>query len=237
MIYLILFILGSIFGSFLSLIINRTIREESIVHPPSHCESCNHRLYPYDLIPILSFIFLKGKCRYCKSKIATETFFTELITGLIFILTYDGANIIQSILLALGLSLAMVIAAIDFKTYDIYMYQILILSIFGLVYRYIYLSFDIKFFKKILIFTIIYGIIYILSQGGLGNGDIYYYLSTFLFIANDLIVWSVLFSIWMGAIFGIVIAIKNKSMKIEIPFCIYIFAGFMIVSINNGAVL
>ncbi len=234
MVYLFLFILGSILASFSTLVINRTIKGESIVRPASHCEACNHRLYPYDLIPILSFILLKGRCRYCKSKIPVESFFTEIIGGLLVILAYNPNNIIQSILLAIGIFLAMIIAVIDFKSFDIYMSHIFLLSIIAGIYRYLYIGYDLIFLRKIIVFIVIYALIYKLSQGGLGNGDIYYYLSLFLFIADQSIIWFILYSLWIGAIFALLIGIRNRSSKIEIPFCIYIFASFLIVIMTNG---
>lgn len=234
MTYLFLFILGSILASFSNLVINRTIREESIVRPASHCETCNHRLYPYDLIPILSFILLRGKCRYCKARIPIESLFTEIIGGLLLVLVYNPNNTIQSILLSLAILWAMVIAVIDFKSFDIYMSHILVLSILGIIYRYLYIGYDLIFLRKIIVFIVIYALIYKLSKGGLGNGDIYYYLSLFLFISNQYIIWFILYSLWIGAFFGLIIGIKNKSTKIEIPFCIYIFASFLIVIMTNG---
>ena len=234
MTYLFLFILGSVLASFCNLVINRTISQESIVRPASHCETCNHRLYPYDLIPILSFILLKGRCRYCKAKLPVELFFTEIIGGLLAILAYNPNNIIQSILLALGIFLAMIIAVIDFKSFDIYMIHISILAIIASIYRYLYIGYDLIFLRKIIVFIVIYALIYKLSKGGLGNGDIYYYLSLFLFISNQYIIWFILYSLWIGAFFGLIIGIKNKSTKIEIPFCIYIFASFLIVIMTNG---
>ena len=69
MIYALLFILGIIFGSFYNVVGLRLSKEESIVFPPSHCTSCNHKLSPLDMVPIFSYIFLKGKCRYCSKHI------------------------------------------------------------------------------------------------------------------------------------------------------------------------
>lgn len=232
--YMLLFAIGSIFASFANLVVLRTIRDESIVFPPSHCDSCGHRLRARDLVPILSYIFLRGRCRYCKSKIPLESFMIELILGLIFAIIFDCSNIIGSILIFLGLMLALIIALIDLKTYDIYMGQILILSIIGIIYRYISIGFDIKFFYIILGFAISYLLIYLISKAGIGDGDIYFYLALFLFVENDFIIWFFLISIWLGAIYGIFIFFKYRSLKIEIPFCIFIFMAFLIIVLFRG---
>ncbi len=77
------FIIGSCFGSFISLLCFRFINKESIVFPGSHCEKCYHQIPPYDLIPILSFITLKGKCRYCHQKISKVSFTNEIFLGFV----------------------------------------------------------------------------------------------------------------------------------------------------------
>ncbi|MBI2074532.1 MAG: prepilin peptidase [Candidatus Levybacteria bacterium] len=66
-----LFILGISIGSFLNVLIDRMPRNESIVYKRSHCESCKKTLSWYDLIPFLSFIFLKGRCRYCNVSLSS----------------------------------------------------------------------------------------------------------------------------------------------------------------------
>lgn len=232
--YILLFAIGSIFASFANLVVLRTIRGESIVYPPSHCDSCGHKLKAVDLFPIISYIFLRGKCRYCKSKIPIESFMVELILGLILAIIFDFTNFIGSILIFLGLMLALIIALIDLKTYDIYMNQVGILAIIGIIYRYISIAFDIKFIYIILGFAISYLLIYVVSKAGIGDGDVYFYLALFLFVENDFIIWFFLISIWLGAIYGIFIFLKHRTLKIEIPFCIFIFMAFLIIVLFRG---
>ncbi|MGN1038502.1 MAG: prepilin peptidase [Mailhella sp.] len=80
-------ILGLIFGSFFNVCIFRFISKESIVYPPSHCTVCGHTLNALDLIPVLSWLFLRGRCRYCHSPISAQYVIVELLTALIFFLT------------------------------------------------------------------------------------------------------------------------------------------------------
>ena len=63
-------VFGLVIGSFLNVCIYRIPRKESVVTVPSHCPDCNTKLKPYDLIPVFSYLFLKGKCRYCSAKIS-----------------------------------------------------------------------------------------------------------------------------------------------------------------------
>ena len=80
-----LFILGTIVGSFLNVCIHRLPRGESIVFPASHCPQCGHKLSALDLLPVLSCLFLRGKCRYCRARISWRYPLVEMVTGLFFV--------------------------------------------------------------------------------------------------------------------------------------------------------
>jgi leader peptidase (prepilin peptidase)/N-methyltransferase len=79
-------ILGLAVGSFLNVCIDRLPQNKSIVLPPSHCEACQHKLAAKDLIPIFSYLRLRGRCRYCQASIPRRVFWVELATALIFAL-------------------------------------------------------------------------------------------------------------------------------------------------------
>lgn len=83
--YLLLFIMGITFGSFLTLATYRIPLNQDITHERSYCPNCNHKLSFLDLIPVFSYIFLGGKCRYCKKKISPRYMIIEICTGLMFI--------------------------------------------------------------------------------------------------------------------------------------------------------
>lgn len=83
--YIIIFVMGSVFGSFLTLATYRIPLNQDITHKHSYCPKCNHKLSFLDMIPILSYIFLKGKCRYCKAKIGPRYFTIEILSGIAFI--------------------------------------------------------------------------------------------------------------------------------------------------------
>lgn len=83
--YLVFGILGLVLGSFLNVVIYRIPRDESIVFPPSHCPVCNVPIKPYDNIPVISYIILRGRCRNCGERISIIYPLVEVITGAIFI--------------------------------------------------------------------------------------------------------------------------------------------------------
>lgn len=90
--YILVFAMGTIFGSFLTLAVYRIPLKKDITHERSFCPNCNHRLEFLDLIPVLSYIFLKGKCRYCGEKIRIRYLLLEVLSGIVFLISYISMN-------------------------------------------------------------------------------------------------------------------------------------------------
>lgn len=88
-----MFAIGATLGSFYTLAVYRIPIKQDITHKRSYCPNCNHRLNFLDLIPILSYIFLGGKCRYCKNKIRPRYLILEISSGLVFLLYAISLNI------------------------------------------------------------------------------------------------------------------------------------------------
>ena len=123
-----IFLIGLIIGSFLNVVILRTVSNESIVFPGSKCPKCQTPLKWYHNIPVLSYIFLRGKCAFCKEKISIQYPLVELITGLIFTLfgylylntifsTDESVPILTMMFLVsiIATSLFIVVSGTDFK--------------------------------------------------------------------------------------------------------------------------
>lgn len=91
--YIMIFMMGTVFGSFFTLAVYRIPLKKDITHERSFCPKCNHRLEFLDLIPILSYIALKGKCRYCGEKIRIRYLALETLSGIVFLLAYLTLNI------------------------------------------------------------------------------------------------------------------------------------------------
>lgn len=96
--YIMIFIMGTVFGSFFTLAVYRIPLKRDITHERSFCPNCNHRLEFLDLIPVLSYIFLKGKCRYCDEKVRIRYLVLEILSGVVFLLGYISLNIKNPIL-------------------------------------------------------------------------------------------------------------------------------------------
>ena len=88
MVELYIFVLGLLFGSFYNVVGLRLPKGESIVFPGSHCPKCGHKLMWYENIPLISYIFLKGRCKKCKCRISAWYPVIELLTAMLFLISY-----------------------------------------------------------------------------------------------------------------------------------------------------
>lgn len=113
---LIAFLFGVVFGSFLNVLIYRIPRDESVVFPSSHCPKCNAKLKPYHNIPLLSWLFLGGRCAYCKEKISLQYPMIELIAGLIAMSVVHKYSLsIPMLFITLSFMMLLALSMIDFK--------------------------------------------------------------------------------------------------------------------------
>ncbi len=109
-------VLGLAIGSFLNVVILRVPRGESISFPASHCPKCKQKLKFYHNIPLLSWIFLGGKCAYCKEKISFQYPLIELLVSLIFVLAYiKSGDILHGMVLGLLFALLLALSVIDLR--------------------------------------------------------------------------------------------------------------------------
>ncbi|ADL68795.1 Prepilin peptidase [Thermoanaerobacterium thermosaccharolyticum DSM 571] len=234
--YLLVFIFGTIIGSFLNVVIYRLPRNESLVYPPSHCTKCKNELKPYDLVPILSYMILKGRCRYCGDKISIRYPIVELITGLIYLILFIYFGIsIKSLSYAFLASLLIVITFIDIEHKIIPNKIILTGLIAGAIFR--VLMFNYGVWDYIVGFFLGGGVlllISLLSGGGMGGGDIKLMALIGLFIGWKLTISTLFIAVLLGAVGGIIlIVLKIKTRKDYIPFGPYISAA-CIISILYG---
>jgi leader peptidase (prepilin peptidase)/N-methyltransferase len=110
------FILGTLIGSFLNVVILRLPKDESVVFVSSHCPACNTPLKPWHNIPLFSWIFLKGKCSFCNTKISLQYPLIELISGLIFLALCAKFSLsFASLLIGFSFLTLLALSMIDFK--------------------------------------------------------------------------------------------------------------------------
>lgn len=110
------FVTGAIFGSFGNVLIYRIPEKLSIVDPPSFCPNCRTRIRWYDNIPLVSFVLLKGRCRFCNAKIPFRYFFVELLTALAFSTAYlKAGDIVEAVFGSILFFYLIVVSFIDLE--------------------------------------------------------------------------------------------------------------------------
>ncbi len=241
LIYFFVFILGAIIGSFLNVIIARYNTGESVGRGRSKCFSCGQTLAWYELIPIVSFLAQRGKCRNCGSKISIQYPIIEIITGSVFTLVWyviawklsfqaGGETAIHAVYFWTIFSLLIVIAV-----YDIY-HQIIPN---GLVYAFIALSFLMLFIsQRSFLWDFLGGFVFFLFfasfwffSGGkwMGLGDAKLALGIGWFLGFWLGLASIIFSFWLGAIVGLIFIFSKKfGLKSRIAFGPFLITGAFI---------
>lgn len=145
---LFVFLIGLCIGSFLNVVISRAFSNESIIFPNSKCPLCQKPLKWYHNIPILSYLFLKGRCAFCEEKISIQYPIVELITGLLFVAVFIKFGIkfnliygfsvfsmLNTLFSLIFVSLFIVLAATDIKEKVIFDFHAYALVIFGLIYN------------------------------------------------------------------------------------------------------
>src|SRR3989338_2853414 len=231
-----IFLFGAAIGSFSNVCIYRLPKKLSIISPPSQCPNCGKSISPFDNIPIISFILLRGRCRYCQSPISWRYPIVELITGLIFLSLYLNFRISpQFFIYALLCTSLIIIAFIDLEHKIIpdiiTLPGILIGLIISFIFSYTPLTHSIK---GLLIGGGLFYLIAILSMGGMGGGDIKLIAMIGSFLGWEKVLLTIFLGSLSGSIIGIILIIlRKKGRKDTIPFGPFLSLG-TIVSIFFG---
>ena len=131
------FIIGTVFGSFYNVVGYRLPKGESILYPSSHCTKCGHELKPLELIPILSFLFQKGKCKKCGDKISWFYPIFEFSSGILFMLSYLVFGLTLNCLLSiLFISMLLIVIISDYQTMIIPDSVLIVFSILIMIIKY-----------------------------------------------------------------------------------------------------
>lgn len=223
--------MGLCFGSFLNVVIDRLPVNESLLRPPSHCPECGKRLTGKDLIPLISYLWLRGRCRYCGSAIPQRIFWIELITGVSFALLAWKYG------LSAELGVFAVYTCVLIAIFVIDMDHQLILNkitypaiVFALAT--VPLRPQITFVDAFIAGAIGFGLLFlvvVISRGGMGWGDVKF--AAFMGLATGFpIIFVALFvGVVTGGIFAIgLLALKRKGRKQAIPFGPFLVIGTIV---------
>lgn len=215
------FIYGIIFGSFFNVVGLRVPKKESIVSPPSHCTTCKRNLTAIDLIPVFSYVFLKGKCRGCKTNISPIYPFMEFATGVLFTLSYYllgfGFELIISLLF---ISMLVIITVSDIAYMLIPNKVLLPFAVAILIGR--FMSPLTPWWDSLLGAAVGFLVLYLialLSKGGMGGGDIKLFFVIGLVLGTVQTLITLFLAAFIGSIIGIIILNKmGQGRKTPIPF-------------------
>lgn len=242
MAYFILVILGLAVGSFLNVVIYRLPRDLDFAKGRSFCPHCRHSLGASDLIPLLSFIMLRGRCRYCRKPISWQYPLVEILTALIFVVIYLRFGLSANFFVYLINSLfLLVIFMIDLKNY-------LILDSITLPAIVLAFIFNLLIVKSALSAMVIAGIIgggffllqFLLSQGKwIGGGDIRLGFLIGIMLADwEKLIVALFFAYLVGAIFGIILMVSGKkSLKSKIPLGTFLSLATLVVLLWGETIL
>ena len=234
--FLLIFIPGIVIGSFLNVCICRIPEGESVVYPSSRCTYCGTPLKWYDLIPVLSYLSLKGKCRYCGGSISPQYPIVELLNGLLYLYFFYKFGLSpEFIFYCIAFSILMIISFIDYYKQIIPDGLLLIFMLCVIIYKIINLIlYNIPLNIRDGIFGFIFGglvffIIAIVSNGAMGGGDIKLIAVLGFIIGLKKTILNILLSFIIGAVISVFLLLsRKKGRKDAIPFGPFINIAFFI---------
>ena len=238
---LVLFVLGLILGSFINAWVWRTKKDISITKGRSMCPHCKHKLAWYDLIPLLSYLLLRGKCRYCHKSICIQYPIIELYTGLLFGLlylvlqpntTYELVQFVIILIVSVLLVAAFVYDAKYMELPEKFMLPAVALGVVALglkAYQFGWMSLTGQLIGLAAI-VLLYTALWYFSKGKwLGAGDIRVVAIMGLFLAPAQLLVGLFAAYFIGAIYGVYVLRKSKTKRgIRMPFGPFLIIGFYI---------
>jgi leader peptidase (prepilin peptidase)/N-methyltransferase len=243
LLFVIFTLLGLAVGSFLNVLIDRLPSRKSLVYPSSHCEACEHKIRFYDLIPVFSYLILRGRCRYCQARIPLRVLLVEICSGLLFFLAYWRFGLsAEFAITALWCCVFLVIIFIDWEHKLILNRITYPAAVIALVILWIATAFpetrilgERTFIPDIVILSGLIGgavgftffsIVRLINPRGMGIGDIKLALLIGLVTGWPLVVVALLIGIIIGGIVATVFLLfRKKGRKDVIPYGTFLAIG------------
>ncbi|MFA6251910.1 MAG: prepilin peptidase [Candidatus Paceibacterota bacterium] len=239
------FAFGLFIGSFLNCIACRIFLEEDFVLKNSYCPNCKHKLSALDLVPVFSFLLLKGKCRYCKDKISWQYPLVEIATALVFALIYNylgfnlfgffnGYQLWNLIYLWVIFSLLIIAFLYDARHYlipDRITFSGIVVSLCWIAFSFYFKTFNagdvLSFIYSSVFASLFFFCLWFFSKGkAMGFGDVKLVFLMGLILGFPNIIVALFFAFALGAIIGLILIMRgSKKMKSQVPFGPYLIAG------------
>lgn len=206
LISIIIFLYGIVIGSFLNVLIYRIPKKENIAIKRSHCMECGYQLKWYDLIPIFSYLFLRGRCRKCGARISVQYPVIEAVNGILYVLLFLKHGLtIETLLYCLLFSALLALSIIDFRTFEIpvgFNYFILVLGIARIATDY---RNWLLYVIGLVSVSVVLLIIFLISKGrGIGGGDVKLMAATGLLLGWKLNLLGFVIGCILGAIIHVI---------------------------------
>lgn len=240
-----IFIIGLVFGSFYNVVGYRLPEDMSIAFPASHCPNCNHKLKFYELIPVISYIFLGGKCKACKKRISIVYPFFELLTACMFLLSYLVFGININFLISITfISILIIISISDIRYYIIPDEVLIVGSILIIVEMFINsIITDVGLFKGVLMPILngagSFAILYLFKVFGdlvfqkesLGGGDIKLMFFIGLTLGFDMSIVTIFIASFLALPLSVISLIKDDNNVL--PFGPYLSIAAAIIMLSG----
>lgn len=232
-IFILVFVFGSAIGSFLNVLVDRLPRNESFLNSRSYCEKCKKKLGPFDLFPIFSFLFLRGRCRYCSAKIPRRLFLLEILTGTVFLYIFSlfaqNQFTLPAFVFYLILASSLIVIFFADSLHGIIPDEInVLLFVSAFIYKYFYEgNLLLSMFSGLALFVFFLGLLLITKGKGMGMGDVKLsFVVGFVLGFPQSIVACYLAFLTGGAISTILILWGKKKLRGDtIPFGPFLVAG------------
>jgi len=229
------FVIGSMIGSFLGVVVDRLPEKKTIWKGRSICDSCHKKLHPLELIPIISYLMQKGRCRNCHAKIPLQVFLIECVSGISFVGIYLSLGVFTPLYTLLYvlivLSLNIVIFFIDLQFGIIPDELIILFTIVTLIFLIVtspgqILLHVFSAFGAFLLFLFLF----LVTKGrGMGFGDVKYVAAIGFFLGFPDIVVGLYIAFLSGAVVSLLLILRGKKhLKSTIPFGPFLAIGTLI---------
>ncbi|MDQ2085285.1 prepilin peptidase [Herbivorax sp. ANBcel31] len=242
--YTYVILIGLLIGSFLNVCICRIPEGESIVKPSSHCVKCGHKLKWFELVPVFSYLFLRGKCRKCDVKISPRYALVEMLTAIVFVILffqYGISAISDFVASAFLMSIMIVVFFIDLK-YMIIPDGLVITGLIGGVVTGIYNAFnpleiygDDRWWNPLLGAVIGFGMLLLIAvlgylvygtEDAMGGGDVKIFAPIGLFLGWKMTIVALFISVVLAGVIGLILILTGiRDRKSGIPFGPFIVIG------------
>lgn len=239
-----LIVVGLCVGSFLNVCIHRLPRGGSLLRPRSHCPGCDYELGWYDNIPVISYLFLRGRCRRCASRISLRYPIVELLTAIVFLLHYAVFGLTALLVVRLVFACAMIVLfAIDLE------HQILpnIITLPGVAAGLVFsLAFPPGLLDAVLGALVGGGVLWLISeayfrftgQEGMGGGDIKMLAMIGAFLGWKLVLVTLIVSSLTGSLIGLLLILARKgTLKLALPYGTFLALGALFASLFGEGVV